>query len=42
MNSSVLEIAADRLSQEDQAFILEYAQSFEGEEQDPFVSVPKP
>jgi|688.fasta_scaffold305512_2 tetratricopeptide (TPR) repeat protein len=39
--SGVLEIAADRLSQEDQAFILEYAQSFEGEEQDPFVSVPK-
>jgi tetratricopeptide (TPR) repeat protein len=40
-DSGILEVAADRLSQEDQAFILEYVQSGEGEEQDPFVSVPK-
>jgi tetratricopeptide (TPR) repeat protein len=41
-DSGILEVAADRLSQEDQAFILEYVQNCEGEEQDPFVSVPKP
>ncbi len=40
-DSGILEVAADRLSQEDRAFILEYVQNCEGEEQDPFMSVPQ-